>query len=29
MLPTLFGNVTGGLLFVAALNHAQVISGQK
>ena len=29
MLPTLVGNVVGGTAFVAALNHAQVTSGEK
>jgi formate/nitrite transporter FocA (FNT family) len=28
LLPTLMGNIVGGLLLVAALNHAQVISGR-
>jgi formate/nitrite transporter FocA (FNT family) len=27
LLPTLFGNIIGGVAFVAALNHAQVIAG--
>lgn len=29
MLPTLAGNVLGGVLLVAALNHAQVVAGGK
>lgn len=29
MLPTLLGNVLGGVALVAALNHAQVVSGEK
>ncbi|UFS69388.1 formate/nitrite transporter family protein [Geomonas sp. RF6] len=29
MLPTLAGNVVGGVALVAALNHAQVISGKR
>ncbi|MFC4638927.1 formate/nitrite transporter family protein [Deinococcus hohokamensis] len=29
MLPTLFGNILGGVALVAALNHAQVVSGKK
>ncbi|WP_051180787.1 formate/nitrite transporter family protein [Thermithiobacillus tepidarius DSM 3134] len=29
MLPTLLGNVLGGVALVAALNHAQVVSGDK
>jgi formate/nitrite transporter FocA (FNT family) len=27
MLPTLIGNVLGGVALVSALNHAQVIAG--
>ena len=27
MLPTLFGNILGGVSLVSALNHAQVIAG--
>jgi len=29
MFPTLMGNIIGGVSLVAALNHAQVISGQN
>lgn len=29
MLPTLIGNSLGGVLLVAALNHAQVVSGEE
>jgi formate/nitrite transporter FocA (FNT family) len=28
MLPTLVGNVLGGITIVAALNHAQATSGE-
>jgi formate/nitrite transporter FocA (FNT family) len=27
MLPTLIGNILGGVSLVSALNHAQVVSG--
>ncbi len=29
MLPTLFGNILGGVSLVAALNHAQVVAGKR
>jgi formate/nitrite transporter FocA (FNT family) len=29
MLPTLIGNILGGVTLVAALNHAQVVSGEE
>jgi formate/nitrite transporter FocA (FNT family) len=29
ILPTLAGNILGGVAFVAALNHAQVVSGEE
>jgi formate/nitrite transporter FocA (FNT family) len=29
MVPTLLGNVVGGVTIVAALNHAQVVAGEK
>jgi formate/nitrite transporter FocA (FNT family) len=29
MLPTLLGNIVGGVSLVAALNHAQVVAGAK
>jgi formate/nitrite transporter FocA (FNT family) len=28
MLPTLLGNIIGGVTLVAALNHAQVVAGE-
>ncbi len=28
MLPTLLGNVIGGVLLVVAINHARVVSGE-
>ena len=29
MVPTLIGNILGGVMLVAALNHAQVVAGKK
>lgn len=29
MIPTLLGNTLGGVSLVAALNHAQVVAGQR
>jgi formate-nitrite transporter family protein len=29
ILPTLIGNIIGGVTLVAALNHAQVSAGEK
>ena len=29
MLPTLLGNIIGGVSLVAAINHAQVVSGES
>ena len=29
VLPTFIGNVIGGVALVAAINHAQVVSGKK
>lgn len=29
VLPTLIGNITGGLTLVAALNHAQIVAGEE
>jgi formate-nitrite transporter family protein len=28
IVPTLLGNILGGVTLVAALNHAQVVSGE-
>jgi formate-nitrite transporter family protein len=29
MLPTLIGNIIGGVSLVAAINHAQVVAGAE
>jgi formate/nitrite transporter FocA (FNT family) len=29
LIPTLIGNILGGVALVAAINHAQVTSGRK
>ena len=29
MIPTLLGNICGGVALVAAVNHAQVLAGRK